>query len=153
MKTIVLFADSSSGSSGSDTAPSTPAPAPTPAQPAGGSIHGPPPAPSLLSPFRSHLGGPTEILILLVVVAVLAAVLFGWALIFRKPSHSHLGRRSGVLHEGESRSSSGGGKRRRRSRHPENRPRNPTLKERGGLPPMREEDPPGNNPSPTGPTS
>ncbi len=142
MKTIVLYADSSTGA---DAAP-TPAPA-APSQPATGAIHAPPPAPSLLSPFRSHLGGPTEILILLVVVGILAAILFGWALIFRKPAHNRLGRRSGVLYDGESRSSSGG-KRRRRSRHPENRPRNPTLKERGGLPPMRQEDPPQNNAGP-----
>lgn len=32
--------------------------------------------------------------------------------------------------------------RRRRRRHPENLPRNPTLGETGGLPPMRPEEPP-----------
>lgn len=145
MKTIVLMAAATSGSD-SDPGPAV-APGPAPSQPVGGSIHEPPPPPLLLSPFRSHLGGPTEILILLIVVGILATLLFGWALLFRKPAHNRLGRRSGVLYEGESRSN---GKRRRRSRRSDERPRNPTLKERGGLPPLRDEGPSGSSAASTG---
>ncbi|MBI3869360.1 MAG: hypothetical protein HY299_12635 [Verrucomicrobia bacterium] len=98
-----------------------------------------PPAPLLWSPFRSELGARTDIVVIAVVVVVLGMALFGWALFFRRPSGRSLAGRGGILHEG----GHGTSRRRRRSRHPSNAPRNPTLKERGGLPPERPSDEPG----------
>lgn len=147
MKTIVLMADTSADSSRPST-PSAPAQHTKP-----GSIEAPPPPALLWSPFRGTLGAPTEIFALLIVVFSLAAILFGWALFFRRrSSRSALGgRNSGVLYEGSDRPS--GGRRRRHSGHPETLRRNPTLKERGGLPPPREEDPPATQQAPPGPKS
>lgn len=150
MKTVYFLAETTALEEPKQ-APATTAPAPslpsTPAHSGPPGMQGQPP-PLIWSPFRSHLGAPTEILILLIVVLGLAIALFGWALIFRKPSKSFLaGRGGGVLYEGNNKASSG--KRRRRSQHPENRPRNPTLKERGGLPPIRDENPP-NGQAPAG---
>ncbi|HAM70027.1 MAG TPA: hypothetical protein DCM86_00095 [Verrucomicrobiales bacterium] len=141
MKTIVLMADAKEEGA-KPSAPLAPQ-----AEPKTGTLETPPPAPLLWSPFRGTLGGPTETLILLIVILFLGVTLFGWAFFFRRRSrHSALGgRSSGVLYEGGEQR--GSGRRRRRSRHPEELPRNPTLKERGGLPPAREDGPGGAAPA------
>jgi len=101
----------------------------TPVQP--GSLDKGPPPPVLWSPFRTQLGNHPELVLLVAGIAACAILIFGWALIFRKPSSRTLAsRRTGA---------SSGHRRKRRRDSGENAPlpRNPTLKDRGGLPPMR----------------
>ena len=138
MKTIVLMADSKTDAGKQ-------APASSPAKST--SLDAPPPPPLLWSPLRGTLGAPTEVMVLLGVILALGLVLFGWAFFFRRRSrHSAFGSRSsGVLYEGESRPH---GRRRRRSRGSGDLPRNPTLKERGGLPPPREDPSQGSGAAP-----
>lgn len=90
----------------------------------------------------SLFGG--EMGLILGAVLILAALLFFWAFFLRKRPQSQRGSlvlerapREDPEHTGSS------GRRRRRKRkaeHPENMPRNPTLAEIGGLPPLRPED-------------
>jgi hypothetical protein len=98
-------------------------------------------------PFRGQ-----DVMIVLGVVTAVALVSLFWAISIRKPHrrghsrrrHSH--HSSGVpaaTPDGSSEEASflGHHKRRRRRRR-EHRPRNPTLAETGGLPPVRTEEPP-----------
>jgi hypothetical protein len=72
---------------------------------------------------------------------VLALLLFLWAYLKRK-KHRRSQFGSPVLTKGDKHSSSGRQRvRRRRPNHPGNLPRNPTLGETGGLPPIRPEEP------------
>jgi len=94
-----------------------------------------------------------ELLIVLGAVGVVTALVLIWAVYFRKKphrhSHHHHHHHSDEAQEpAEASMNSGSGvsgerryhrKRRRRREH---RPRNPTLAETGGLPPMRVERPP-----------
>lgn len=109
-----------------------------------GSLQQPPPAPQLWTPFRNQFGQGSEVMIVLIVVLSFAVILFGGALLFRRPSGRTLAGRRGVA----SPEGSGSRKRRRRSRSGTEERRAPTLKERGGLPPIREEG----QDSPTSPT-
>jgi len=88
-----------------------------------------------------------EVLVMLGVLGVLAALVFYWALVWRKPRRHHRSHRE--WHP-PSRSPAGGDRsqekahrwgRRRKRRHP-HRPQNPTLAETGGLPPIRTDRPP-----------
>ena len=84
----------------------------------------------------------------------LAAVFFFWAFFLRRRPET---RRGSMVLERAKRESSerygSSGRRRRRKRrpdHPENLPRNPTLAEIGGLPPLRPDEPeppPGDGPA------
>ena len=62
----------------------------------------------------------------------------------RTRRHRHSGSGTGASADGEAASGEGGTRvrRRKRKRRREHRPRNPTLAETGGLPPMRPEDQP-----------
>ena len=88
-------------------------------------------------------GGETT-LILGAVLFVVAAVFF-WAVFVRKGPQTQRG--SFVVtraRPGDKERTGSSGRRRRRKRkaeHPENLPRNPTLAEIGGLPPLRPDDP------------
>ncbi len=85
-----------------------------------------------------------EMGLILGAVLVLAALLFFWAFFLRKRPQTQRG--SLVLERAEredpERTGSSGRRRRRKRKaeHPENMPRNPTLAEIGGLPPLRPED-------------
>jgi len=93
----------------------------------------------------------SDSLIVLALVILLAAVLFLWAYFVRKRPRSELSshalvpsRRSHRSHHESSRRSHGDGpgvRVRRRRRRSDDLPRNPTLGETGGLPPLRPEDP------------
>lgn len=96
----------------------------------------------------------TDSLIILGFIFVLAAALFSWAYFLRKrpsavlgsnalvrPKRRHSHRRH--AHREEAESSRRIRVRRRRRRHSDDLPRNPTLEETGGLPPLRPEEPEG----------
>ena len=87
----------------------------------------------------------TEMLLLLGAIALIALVFFIWAFFIRKRGKGLRGSR--VLRapgeDSEARYGSSGRRkhRKRRPDHPDNLPRNPTLSETGGLPPIRPEEP------------
>ncbi len=96
-----------------------------------------------------------ELLMVLGAVAVVTLLLFIWAAYFRKRphrhSHHHHHHHSDDAEEASNSDSAvdsewlGSGDRRyrrKRRRRREHRPRNPTLAETGGLPPVRSERPP-----------
>lgn len=108
--------------------------------------------PDVLAPPR---GGPrldlTDTLLVLGAIVVIAALLFFWAFYIRKrPSDKNgipglVERRSRSRRSEPPDGSSADGhrvkvRRRRRRHHPENFPRNPTLGETGGLPPVRPDE-------------
>ena len=81
---------------------------------------------------------PREVLLVVGVILGLAVILFLWAYWTRRDPRRKTEAGDRVLYRSERKD----GKvkvRRRRSRHPQNLPRNPTLAEAGGLPPVREE--------------
>ena len=90
------------------------------------------------------LGG-TDTMLIFGAALLLAAALFFWAFFIRKRPQTARGslviekRKKG---EADEQVGSSGRRRRRKRRpdHPENLPRNPTLMETGGLPPLRPED-------------
>ena len=101
------------------------------------------------------LGGETSWI--LGAVLIIAAGIFFWAIFLRKRPETQRG--SMVLTRARPEDAnrlSASGRRRKRKRkpeHPENLPRNPTLAEIGGLPPLRPDEPPpaagdGTSPSP-----
>jgi hypothetical protein len=98
----------------------------------------------------SPIAIPTEIKLVLIAVGLIILGVVIWAAFLRRsseevsgwgPAHSHY--RPPAEKTGDS---SGSGRRRRRRRRREHRPRNPTLAETGGLPPMRPNEP--SDPSP-----
>jgi hypothetical protein len=88
-----------------------------------------------------------DILLIIGAALIMALILFLWAYLTRKgrQSHSASSRGTRLIYRSERGSSSDGQKHRRRRKrrpdHPDNLPRNPTLAEAGGLPPLRPEDP------------
>lgn len=91
----------------------------------------------------SFVGGETTWI--LAAMLVVAAVVFVWAIFLRKRPETQRGSFVITRARPEDREPTGSsGRRRRRKRkpdHPENLPRNPTLAEIGGLPPLRPDDP------------
>lgn len=89
------------------------------------------------------IGGETGLI--LGAVLVLVALLFFWAFFLRKRPQTQRG--SFVLERAQRENPErygASGRRRRRKRkvdHPDNMPRNPTLSEIGGLPPLRPDEP------------
>lgn len=78
------------------------------------------------------------------VAVLIALVLFAWVYITRRDRRGYLARSPRMSEPGERRREEGEGRtrsRRRRRRHPDNLPRNPTLGETGGLPPIRPDEP------------
>jgi hypothetical protein len=74
------------------------------------------------------------------VIAALAILLFAYVWFTRRdPRRRAASSGTRVLYRSEKRAQGKVRIRRRRSRHPENLPRNATLAEAGGLPPIREE--------------
>lgn len=102
-------------------------------------------------PTSSSLSGHglREVLLVLGLAMVLGLLLFVWAYLAHKGRrrHHHHSRPSqpSPRPEGKSPELSSARRmrpRRRRRNHPDNLPRNPTLGETGGLPPIRPEEPP-----------
>jgi hypothetical protein len=95
----------------------------------------------------------SEISWVLGAVLLVAALVFFWAVFIRKRPQTQRGSFvvTRARPEDKNRGGSSGRRRRRKRRpdHPENLPRNPTLAEIGGLPPLRPEDepPPGQDPA------
>ena len=89
-----------------------------------------------------------DMILLISVSVIMASLLFLWAYFGRRNRRHQYGSYSRALYKSEKGSSgSGSGRsrhrhhRRRRPNHPDNMPRNPTLAEAGGLPPLRPEEP------------
>jgi hypothetical protein len=77
-------------------------------------------------------------------ILVVVGVVFIWAIFLRKRPQTQRGSFVVTRARPEARERAGSSGRRRRKRkpdHPENLPRNPTLAEIGGLPPLRPDDP------------
>ena len=90
--------------------------------------------------------GVRDLMLLVGIAAILGLVLFLWAYMTRREGRRHLTRTRVVTRaERQSRKDEGDDKRRRlrkrRPDHPDNLPRNPTLGETGGLPPIRPDEP------------
>ena len=106
----------------------------------------------MTAPWRGTTGSARQYFIVLGSIALVSVVLLVWAAFFRKHrrhhSHHHHHHHPAA---GESRlpgtdaapaSDPPEPRRRRRRRRREHRPRNPTLAETGGLPPIRPDKPP-----------
>ena len=93
------------------------------------------------SRYTPFVGGETA-WILGAMLAVAGAV-FIWAIFLRKRPETQRGSFVITRTRPEDRAGSSGRRRRRKRKpdHPENLPRNPTLAEIGGLPPLRPDDP------------
>ena len=90
------------------------------------------------------LSGWREAVYALIAAFVVGGALVFWAVYIRKRPRGLSGSGSRVLHESSDQDGEHSGRRRRRKRkdnHPDNFPRNPTLSETGGLPPVRPDDP------------
>src|SRR5687767_7050516 len=90
--------------------------------------------------------GVRDLMLLIGVAVVVAAALFLWVYLSRRESRRHLSRSPrGMSHtERQARRDESDERRRLRKRrkdHPDNLPRNPTLGETGGLPPIRPDEP------------
>ena len=90
---------------------------------------------------------PTDAFVVLGVLVVLAALLFFWALYVRKRPREKFGAPAISSREHTGNGDFSGRRRmrvrrKRRRHHPDNFPRNPTLGETGGLPPLRPEEEP-----------
>ena len=104
-----------------------------------------------LAYFKNPSSIGREVLLLIGIVVVIAAIFFLWAAYVRRPkklhhTYRHLHQDNGGLPE-RRRKRSGlsrlfGRKHRRRRRHSRERPVNPTLAQIGGLPAKREEHQP-----------
>jgi hypothetical protein len=86
-----------------------------------------------------------DIMLLVALAALLGSALFLWAYLSRRDRRRHLARSPHSVDRVErpSRDSRRDGMRvrKRRREHPDNLPRNPTLGETGGLPPLRPDEP------------
>ena len=101
------------------------------------------------------MGGPSskiynwsvrDMILVVGVTVVIANLLFLWVYLSRRNRRRQFGPYSLALHKNEkgssSRSHSRRHRRKRRPNHPANLPRNPSLAEAGGLPPLRQDEPP-----------
>jgi hypothetical protein len=99
--------------------------------------------------LKGARGGPSffagETGLILGAILVLVALLFFWAFFLRKRPQTQRGSLVvGRAHKENPERYGSSGRRRRRKRkveHPDNLPRNPTLSEIGGLPPLRSDEP------------
>ena len=86
-----------------------------------------------------------DALLVLGVLAVLALILFTWVYLTRRNPRRRAESGDRVLYQADQRDVERSGRRmkrrKKRADHPENLPRNPTLAEAGGLPPIRQEPP------------
>lgn len=87
-----------------------------------------------------------DLMLLVGIAAIIGILLFLWVYMTRRERRRHLARSSPAIGRAEHRAR--GEQREERSRvrkrrkdHPDNLPRNPTLGETGGLPPIRPDEP------------
>lgn len=90
--------------------------------------------------------GVRDLVLLVGIAAVLGLVLFLWVYMMRREQRQHLSRNRTITRaERPTRRDESDDRRRRlrkrRPDHPDNLPRNPTLGETGGLPPIRPDEP------------
>jgi hypothetical protein len=111
----------------------------------------------VLAQWRTLSGSMREGLIFFAALTLVAAVVFLWAMYFRRKrrrrrehSHSHrhaeASAREATAEESSDDSSAPAKRRKWRRPRREHRPRNPTLSETGGLPPVRQGEPPNGQP-------
>ncbi len=106
------------------------------------------------------VGAQRDVFVVIGALALIIVLLLVWAVAIRKPRrrhhrhrhHHHQGSRQwGMNPDAEPQDEAGqeekSAETRRRRRRREHRARNPTLAETGGLPPIREEKPPGEPPA------
>ncbi|HMJ65054.1 MAG TPA: hypothetical protein VK615_06860 [Candidatus Binatia bacterium] len=104
-------------------------------------------APELTGRETSRLFGLNvrDIMLLVAVAAFIGSALFLWAYLSRRDRRRHLARSPHSVDRIERPSRDSGQDRtrvrKRRREHPDNLPRNPTLGETGGLPPLRPDEP------------
>jgi type VI protein secretion system component VasK len=100
--------------------------------------------------WHSPSGSTREVFLVLGAIIAVTSVLLIWALYFRKRRrhhshhhhhHHHSSSESSALGTTPAESGQESRRRRRRRRRREHRPRNPTLAETGGLPPVRSDSP------------
>ena len=86
-----------------------------------------------------------DALLVMGVLVVLALILFGWVYFTRRDPRRNAEAGDRVLYRADQRDIERSGRRmkrrKKRAGHPETLPRNPTLAEAGGLPPIRQEPP------------
>jgi hypothetical protein len=87
-----------------------------------------------------------DLMLLAGIGLIIGLVLFLWAYLTRRERRRHISRISPAIggaerHVRASEPDERGRVRKRRRRHPDNLPRNPTLGETGGLPPIRPDEP------------
>lgn len=80
-----------------------------------------------------------DFLLLMAVLGALALVLFVFVWFVRRNRHRPPVAGARVIYHSVKREEGKFRNRRKRTRHPENLPRNPTLAEAGGLPPIRDD--------------
>jgi type VI protein secretion system component VasK len=104
-------------------------------------------------------GGERDVFVVIGALVLVVVLLLVWALAIRKPRRRHrrhhhhrqesrqwgMNPDAGLQDEAEAEGKPAETRRRRRRR--EHRQRNPTLAQTGGLPPIREEKPPGDSPA------
>lgn len=105
--------------------------------------------------WRTMSGSTRDVTVVFGVLLLLVGAMLIWALYFRRRNHHHHHHHhrhhhhhepeGGLVNQGSSSGPSveDSGRKRRRRRRRGHRPRNPTLAETGGLPPVRTERPPG----------
>src|SRR3954447_923046 len=80
-----------------------------------------------------------DFVLLLGVIFLLATILFLWVYANFRQRRDRVGTTSRAVYRSERSEGGKGRRKRRRVDNPESLPRNPTLQETGGLPPLREE--------------
>lgn len=107
----------------------------------------------MTAPWRGNTGSARPYFIVLGAVALVSVALLVWAAFFRNRRRHHSHHHHHHHHDASAESLTPGTdgapasdspepRRRRRRRRREHRPRNPTLAETGGLPPIRPDKPP-----------
>ncbi len=97
----------------------------------------------MVTPAKTSGMGLQEILLVAGMVSIVGLLLFLWVYLTHKGRrHRHADPGKKAIYEADSESDHRRRKhRKRRPNHPDNLPRNPTLAEAGGLPPVRPEEP------------
>ena len=101
-------------------------------------------------PGKAYNWSVRDMILVVCVTIIMASLLFLWAYFGRRNRRRQYGMYSRALYKTEKGDAQSGHehahshrhRRKRKHNHPANLPRNPTLAEAGGLPPLRHEEPP-----------